>query len=34
MGQQAQKVAEANRGALDRLLMVIDNSLGIDSLSQ
>jgi len=27
MGQQAQKVAEANRGALDRLLVVIDNSL-------
>jgi 3-deoxy-D-manno-octulosonic-acid transferase len=27
MGQQAQRVAEANRGALKRLLTVIDNSL-------
>ena len=27
MGQQAQSVAEANRGALDKLLRVIDNSL-------
>lgn len=27
MGQQAQRVAEANRGALERLLTVIDNSL-------
>lgn len=27
MGQQAQSVAEANRGALDKLLTVIDNSL-------
>jgi len=27
MGQQAQQVAEANRGALERLLTVIDNSL-------
>ena len=27
MGRQAQQVAEANRGALDRLLVVIDNSL-------
>jgi 3-deoxy-D-manno-octulosonic-acid transferase len=27
MGQQAQRVAEANRGALERLLTVVDNSL-------
>jgi len=27
MGRQAQQIAEANRGALDRLLVVIDNSL-------
>jgi 3-deoxy-D-manno-octulosonic-acid transferase len=27
MGQQAQRVAEANRGALERLLTVIDNNL-------
>ena len=29
MGQQAQQVAEANRGALERLLMVVDNNLGL-----
>jgi len=27
MGQSAQQVAEANRGALERLLTVIDSSL-------